>query len=69
MNFVNFIVVYTCIFNRQKCDEDKVDDAGHNTICDKNQQNDIDLFRHKRGDIFTGFVFNITLILHYCHND
>ncbi|AYA39796.1 hypothetical protein D3790_04295 [Xenorhabdus nematophila] len=25
MNFVNCIVVYTCIFNRQKCDADKVD--------------------------------------------
>ncbi|MBC8948278.1 hypothetical protein BDE27_3556 [Xenorhabdus ehlersii] len=36
---------------------------------DENQKDDIDLFRDKQGNIFAGFVFNITLILHYCYKD
>ncbi|BET97516.1 hypothetical protein TCT1_24370 [Xenorhabdus sp. TCT-1] len=35
---------------------------------DKNQKDDIDLFCDIQGNIFAGFVFNITLILHYCYN-
>ncbi|PHM63565.1 hypothetical protein Xish_02830 [Xenorhabdus ishibashii] len=36
---------------------------------DKNQKDDIDLFHDKQVNIFTCFVFNITLILHYRYNN